>query len=159
KPADALPWFDKGQKKLEALLPRDPERPETREGLRNIHWGRAMALADLDRVADAVKEWDRALRLESGRYADHIRLHRAVVLARTGDYAPALKEADAVLAKKPKGANLYYHAGVVHAAAAAAVSTDENIPSPERARLAEQYAARCVALLTEARAAGYFRDA
>src|SRR5262249_52937298 len=35
KPADALPWFDKGQKKLEAMLPRDPERPETREGLRN----------------------------------------------------------------------------------------------------------------------------
>jgi serine/threonine-protein kinase len=159
KPAEALPWFDRGQGKLEELLERDEQRTETREGLRNIHWGRALALADLDRHADAVKQWDRALAFESGRYADHIRLHRATVLGRSGDYAKALAETDAVLARKPTSGTLFYHAGVAHAAAAGAVQMDATVAPAERAQLAERYAARCVALLTEAQSAGYFRDA
>jgi hypothetical protein len=69
---------------------------------------------------------------------------------RCGDYARALAEADPVLARKPTSGTLFYHAGIAHAAAASAVYMDATVARAERAQLAERYAARCVALLTEA---------
>jgi hypothetical protein len=67
-------------------------------------------------------------------------------------------EADVVLVAKPKAADLLYHAGLVHAAAASAVAAEKKLSSIDREELHERHAARCAALLTEAQAAGYFND-
>jgi serine/threonine-protein kinase len=158
KPEAALEWFERGQTKLEEVLKMDGRRVDTREGLRNIHWGRAMALGDLDRHAEAVRDWERALALDAGNYHGEIRLKRATALASLGQYTAAVAEGDAVLTAKPKTANLLYQAGLVHAAAAGAVAADKKVSSIEREELHERYSARCVALLTEAQTAGYFKD-
>jgi hypothetical protein len=51
-----------------------------------------------------------------------------------------------------------YNLACVYSLAAAAAQKDVALPPAGRARLAEQYAARAVSLLTRAHAAGYFRD-
>jgi tetratricopeptide (TPR) repeat protein len=159
KPEAAIPWFEQARDKLDALFQQNPQRADTREGLRNVYWAWAGALGELDRHAEAVKKWDLVLAWDAGRYKNQIRLHRATAQARAGDYADALKGTDAVLAGEPKNAAIFYNAALVYAVAASEVGKDEKLGEAERKPLTERYAARCVALLTEASAAGYFRDA
>jgi serine/threonine-protein kinase len=159
QPEAALPWFERGRDKLELLLQQNPKRPDTRQALRNIHWGWAMALGDLDRHSEAAKEWEQALAMDAGPYKDEIRLRRATAQARAGDYMQALTEADTVLAGKALDADVFYHAAVLHVAAAIAVDKDEKVPRSERATRADRYAVRAVELLDQALAAGYVKTA
>ncbi len=81
----------------------------------------------------------------------------ALLVVRAGNHARGAAEADAVAqGRAPSGATLLVLARTLSRAAAAA-GRDIRLSAEERERLAEDRAARAVALLRRAHAAGYFR--
>jgi serine/threonine protein kinase/tetratricopeptide (TPR) repeat protein len=144
----SLAWFAKAIALLAPLVQQEPRLVQERRFLRNAHWGRAQALDKLARHGDAVRDWDQALTLNGVPAAEpFIRRGRALTLARAGEHAKAVAEADFLAeAKDATGATLYDLACIC-ALAATAVKDD--------ARLPEHYAARAVALLCQAVAKGW----
>src|SRR5262249_45322449 len=114
--------------------------------LRNSHWGRAQALTQLGRHAEAVQDWDRALELDEGPNRPTFRLSRAVNLAQLGQDQQATTEVEAVLQAGPPTADRLYDAACVFALSAGKAGD----PAVQ-----ERYAARAVALLRDAVAKGY----
>jgi serine/threonine protein kinase/tetratricopeptide (TPR) repeat protein len=174
-----LPWYAKAIALLEPLVRQEPLLVTERSVLRQAHWGRADALHGLGRYADAVKDWDRALALGSdpGRELDHrpasrnsagtplalgpdpgreldLRCRRAVSLARAGEHAKAVAEANALAAAKDVDSGTLYNVACVCAIVSSAVK-DANIPGAGATRLAETYSTRAVELLQQAVAKGY----
>jgi tetratricopeptide (TPR) repeat protein len=148
KPEASLVWFARAIALLAPLVEREPRLITERLFLRNAHLGRATALDRLARHVDAVKDWDRALALcAEPTVKQYLGCARLRSLARAGEHARAVADANALAAGKGvTGGNLYDLAGVC-ALAAAAVKED--------ARLQDRYAARAVELLRQAVARGY----
>src|SRR5262249_53214413 len=147
----SLAWFARAIALLEPLVQQEPRPVTERLFLRNAHWARAQALDKLGRHADAVQDWDRALSLNAVPAGEPgIRSSRAVSLARAGDHARAVAEADALAAAKGATGSALYDLACACALAAAAVQDD--------AKLQDRYAARAVELLRQAVAKG-FKDA
>jgi tetratricopeptide (TPR) repeat protein len=145
RPEEALAWFDLAIGVLTPLVEREPRLVPARLFLCDSHTNRAAALMQLDRFADATRDWDRALELADGKQQVGIRLGRAYGMARF-EPKKAVAEADAVLREDPPS-NLIYNAACVYALSSARI---------QDATLSDQYAARAVALLREAREKGYF---
>jgi hypothetical protein len=80
------------------------------------------------------------------------------VLALSGEAVQAAAEAEAVAGADAKPGELY-DAACVFSQASEATARAKGMPEGERSRLAEQYAGRAVALLRQARQAGFFKDA
>jgi tetratricopeptide (TPR) repeat protein len=114
----------------------------TRDSLLRAHGARADALLRLDRHAEAVKDYDRALALDDGNQRSYFRVERAIALAYLKDHAKAAAEADAVAREGNLPAFLIRDAAAVFAVCSVAARED--------AKLSEQYAARAVALLRRA---------
>jgi serine/threonine-protein kinase len=152
----ALDAFARAVATLEDVLRQDAWDATARNELRTCHIERAGALGRWGRHAEALPDWDRALELEDAdsRERGRLQLSRAATLARLGKHARATAEAQAVVEKE---SGRHYAAASVHALAAAAVRQDTARPQTERERLAEEYAARAIALLAQAKAAGDFR--
>ena len=119
---------------------------------------RAAVLGRLGRPAEAVADWDRALRLAPAAQRASFRVRRAAALARAGDAPRATAEVEELAQGSLPGPDLYALAGV-HALAAAGLARETSGPPPERAGRAERHAGRAVALLIRAAASGHFRDA
>jgi tetratricopeptide (TPR) repeat protein len=137
-PADALPWYARA---IALLADLDPRPDDATLFLRNACWDRASALGQLGRHGEACSDWQRALDLDPGPEREHLRLFLAA----------AQMEAKLRAASKPAGSELYDGA-VVHArAAAAATATAEG-------GLYQQHVRRCLALLQQAKAAGWFQE-
>ena len=66
EPQASLVWFAKAIAALEPVLKRVPRLAKAREHLIQTHWFRADALDSLERYADAVRDWDRAIELSDG---------------------------------------------------------------------------------------------
>jgi serine/threonine-protein kinase len=147
QPRAALDWYAKAIEALQAVLSGDPNNAMARLYLKNAHWGRAQTLARLDRHAEAAQDWGRALELDDGPARLFFRLQRALSLARAGDHAQAVAEANAVAGLQGVPAPGLYDLACVCALASAAVKGD--------AKLADRYAARAVELLRQAVAKGY----
>jgi serine/threonine-protein kinase len=147
-PAASLAWTSKAIALLDPLVAKEHALARERLFLRNAHMIRARALTALNRHADALKDWDKALALNDvPEHLLRIRVDRATTLARLGDHAKAVAEANAVAdAKDVTGSKTCEAAGIC-ALAAAAVKDDS--------KLQEQYAARAVELLRLAVSKGY----
>src|SRR5262245_229290 len=96
----------------------------------------------LDRFAEAIPDWDRAIELDEGPSRPTLRLQRALCLVRT-EPAKAVAEAEELARGEKTPAELLYDAACVCCLASARV--------PDAAER-EKYAARAVALLQQARA-------
>jgi tetratricopeptide (TPR) repeat protein len=144
----ALPWFARAVAILDAALTHDRRLERARKFLRITHGNRFDALTRLGRHAEALKDVDRAISLDNGSDRLLLCIRRAVTLARLGRHAPAIAEADRLTSGPEVQAALLYCAATVFALAAA---------ERREATRAEQHAARAVALLTRARAAGLFQ--
>jgi serine/threonine-protein kinase len=142
----ALDWYAKGIAALQAPA-ADPNHARARLYLRNAHWGRAQALTRLARHPEAAQGWGRALELDNGPARPFFRFQRALSLARAGDHAPAVSEANALAETKDVNASMLYDLACVCSVASASVKND--------AKLSDRYAARAVELLRQAVARGY----
>jgi tetratricopeptide (TPR) repeat protein len=148
EPANALEWFAKAIVRLQPVLQQEPRLVTTRLYLRNAHWGRAAALGQLGRHAEAVADWERASACNDERHRDGLfRLQRAAALARAGQHAEATAAVDALLKPGRADAGTLYGAACVHALTAAGARSD-----PAQA---EKHAARAVGLLRQAVQQGY----
>jgi serine/threonine-protein kinase len=158
KPEAALTWYTKAVRELEDLDPRKGRIMMLAPYLSNSHAGRAIALAKLNRHAEALADWDKALALADGSRRDWLRRDRAFALVRANQVTTAVAEAEALAARGGKMGSFLYDAARIYALAAAATVSKGQPPTPEQQRLVEQYAARAVVLLRQAETAGYFQD-
>jgi serine/threonine-protein kinase len=148
KPQYGLNWFEQAARVLDPLRKQHGQNPSIKLGLCNAHWGRANALLRLNRPAESLPAWDRALEEDNGTSRGPLRLGRACAASRQGEHAQATALARELTGQAPGDGNLLYHAAYVYAVAAGAVRQDH--------RLAEQYAAQAVALLARANATRAF---
>jgi tetratricopeptide (TPR) repeat protein len=110
--------------------------------LGKAHGARADVLLRLSRHSEALKDYDRALALDSGENQWYFRIQRALTLAHLKEHVQAAAEAAAGAGEKGLPAYLLQDAAGVHAICSAAVRDD--------VKLSEQYAAKAVALLRQA---------
>jgi tetratricopeptide (TPR) repeat protein len=92
KEAESLAWLDKAIRTLGKVNQRDRWFRAAQPVLRDSHWNRAVALDQLDRHAESVKDWDRAVALSPAREQPDFRIRRAVSLVRGGEAAAAIAE-------------------------------------------------------------------
>jgi tetratricopeptide (TPR) repeat protein len=155
-PTAALDWYGKAMVVLERVQPPASETSDAKRFLRNAHWGRGEALTLLNRHEEAMADFDRAAALASGAGRTMMQLQRAGSLARMGRHAQAVAHAEPIVQQSPP-AGVLYNSACVYALASAAAARDTQLAEAERTRLAEQYAARAVELLTQVHAAGFFK--
>jgi tetratricopeptide (TPR) repeat protein len=155
---DALPWYDKAEEALQKMLRVDARSAHNQDALRNVYWGRAQALGFLGRHAEALRDWDRTLKIEKGEFRDQVRLLRAATQAQLGDHAAATATADELAGPPPPKAGVCHNRARVYALAAQAARRDQRLKRTERTALAARHAARAVKLLGQAYGAGYFKD-
>jgi serine/threonine protein kinase/tetratricopeptide (TPR) repeat protein len=150
QPEQALQWYDQAIATLEGVLRHVNSDATAALWLRNAHYGRARALDDLKRHAEAAAAWDKAVELSPPPQRAWVRLRRALSRVRAGQVDAAIQEAQE-LAKDADAATLYDAACVLGLAAGR--------PEESAAALSkEQCARRAVALLRQAVAQG-FKDA
>src|SRR5262249_3276552 len=155
-PQDAVGWFGKAIQELEPVLQKAQGNPAGRLYLVNSHWGRAMTLDRLGRLAEALQDWERAVELDTGKNRDWLGMQRALTAPRLRNPAAAATAAQALSRRKLSGPLLHALART-YALASSAARQDAKLPAPDQHRLAEQYAAAAVQLLTRAHAAGHFK--
>jgi tetratricopeptide (TPR) repeat protein len=162
QPEAAMGWYQKAIATLELLMAVQPRPAKVRFFLRNSHAGRAMALADLGRHAEATRDWERALELDDGRGEVFVRVNLAESRLRRSqkdkDTAGCLAATAEYEALKSTGAELLYNAACHRAICAAVIPQDPKTPAADAARLAKEQADQAMAWLHKAVAAG-FKDA
>jgi tetratricopeptide (TPR) repeat protein len=152
----SLDWLGKAIRTLDDVLQKVPGDPVARQVLRNAHGSRARELTRLQRHAQALPDWDRALELDTGPRRQQYRVARARTLVRLGDHARATAEAKDLAGQQGlSGGRLYELAGIYALAATAA--RKETLPDAGNESPAESYAARAVQLLRQAYDTGYFK--
>jgi len=159
EPQAALHWYGKAVRRLGKLLQREPRLTEARLALGRTYSGRAEAYAMLKRHAEAVAQYSEALKLTEGPARNAVRMFRAMALAHSGDHARAAAEAEAVASANEGDGEALNAVAYIFVRAAHAAGRDESLTERNRARLAEQYAARAIALLAKAQATGLFNGA
>jgi tetratricopeptide (TPR) repeat protein len=155
----ALQWWARAITTLEPVLVREPMHANTRLYLRNAHWDRSAVYKALGRPADALSDLDRTVALDDGRQRDEIRLYRTAVLAGTGKYQEALREAETLARSSSlEAGRLDYGLACTFAVASTSARQDATLEPGARAARAEQLAVRAVERLSRARDAGFFRN-
>jgi hypothetical protein len=132
--------------------------PAQRDLLIDAHQQRAETLAQMEKYGDAVADWDRLVVLVPEKHTLFVRFTRADVLARAGAYLEAAAEVENLVKLADTGEASYFLARV-SALSAAAARKDSKRPEGERRDLSEQFGARAVQLLGDARDRGYFTNA
>jgi tetratricopeptide (TPR) repeat protein len=161
KPQDALDWYAKALRTLQTARQAEPGHTQAREALRDNYRGRADAFARLQRHAESLADWDRALELDTWPDRNELRLQHAQALARVGEHAQATAEARGLAEGKDLPGGVLYALARVYALSAKAVHAGQFkgavLPQAERDKLAEQYAAHAIDLLRKAQGAGFFK--
>jgi tetratricopeptide (TPR) repeat protein len=158
KSAEALVWYAKAFPILEELLRQEGQPVEARYYLAHARRGRAEAHGQQGHHAEALKDWEEALVLDDGSCRQEMRAGRATTLARMDDHAQAVEEAKALSGQTPRTPRVLFGLACAYAAAAGAAGHDGKLSTAERDRLAAEYAARAVELLSKADKAGLFQD-
>jgi tetratricopeptide (TPR) repeat protein len=154
--AESLSWFNRAIEVAEQTLRQAPADFGARQALANAYFARAYTLTRLGRLAEGQPDWERAIALAERRDLPRCWFHRAHLLAQGDQHAPAAAAAERLLEVEPADGSSRYNAACVYALSAAAARQDEQMAPTDRDALAERYAARAVALLAQAQAAGYF---
>jgi tetratricopeptide (TPR) repeat protein/tRNA A-37 threonylcarbamoyl transferase component Bud32 len=149
---EALDLLEQAIPPLEEI---DRQNAAARAHLRNCYGHRAQCRAALGQHLESVPDWDKLMALvDPGDGRDWVRMQRALALARGGDHAAAVADAEALAQGKSAGTS--YSLACVCALSSAAARHDDKLPQDQRDKRSEEYAARVVPALRQARAAGYF---
>jgi serine/threonine-protein kinase len=158
-PNEALPWFDKAQAALKGALRHDEGNVGARRFLWVTHWQRADALLKLERLAESLTEWGRAVELSpTAEERATTRVSQAYALARLGKYDQAAPVAEEYAGRPSARGFMAYRAARVLSLASAAAGRGPGREAAEREKLAERYASGAVALLRRLQSQGYFKD-
>jgi tetratricopeptide (TPR) repeat protein len=157
-PVAAVAWFDRNIAALEQVLRTEPRHALARTNLSGTHMRRGEALRLMDRSQEARKDWEQAIALGEGQTEITLWLNRVLALALCGEHSRAVNEVEAIIKKGQRPENDLYNFACIYSIASAAASKDANLTPASRSRFAEQYAARAVVLLVNARTAGSFND-
>jgi serine/threonine protein kinase len=152
----SLDWFTRAIQLAEKTRNQAPAHFGARQTLGNAYFSRAYTLTRLRRLEEAKPDWDNALALAQGEQIPRFRLHRASLLVQAGQHAPAAVEAERLLDTASMTGEIIYNAACVFALCSAAAGQDMQLTPTERDALVERHAARAVALLAKAEAAGFF---
>src|SRR5262249_51809783 len=107
-PLESLPWSARAIETAGPVVEADPHNRTARGCLYDAHFGRAIALRELGREAEAAADWKRALELSAGQSDINMRLFRPPTLALMGHHIQAAKEMDTLLAEgMVQPANMY----------------------------------------------------
>jgi len=158
RPQPALTRHNEAVDLVETILKQEPQHFEAQSRAYNAHGARAQAYEALGRWEEAVKDWDRVVELDRGPNAWERRLFRALALARAGEVARAVAEAQELEAKPEVTAEGHYNLACVLALAAGKSPADSRLSSAERKELAERAAKRAVSVLRRLHTQGYFND-
>jgi serine/threonine-protein kinase len=142
---------------LEGLTPEGQRSEAVRESLCKALGGRAQTFTQIRRYPEAVRDWDRATGFAATANRDWFGRQHALALARAGDHAAAAAAVEELLTGATPSGEALYALACVESLASAAAAADARLGAKERRRLADADAARGIALLKRARAAGYFR--
>jgi len=156
---EALDRLALGVRLAEDALRREPQDTTARARAIGVHGTRAEIFEFLERFADAAKEWDRVVELESGPARISRRGSRAWCLVRAGDHARAVAEAGEWAALPDATDETFYSVARIYSRAIEPALGDKKLSATEREQLAERYAAQAMALLRKLQNKGYFQDA
>ena len=145
KPSESLDWFAKSIAQFDPLLDeKSPKLPVVKLYKCNAFKGRAQALDKLNRHADAVKDWDKAVELAERGLSPRSRAMRALSLLNAGRSEDAVDEVIVLTKLKGWDRAALYNFACIYSVAGTKKKTNQ-----------EQYAQRAVALLRRAIQAGY----
>jgi serine/threonine-protein kinase len=166
---------DRAEKTYREALPirerlvRDfPKVPDYQDGLARLLRDLGVLSNQRGKLAQAEDALGRALALRERLVRAHpdvpdyhsqltqVRTDRASLLANRGSHARAAAEAETLARGKGAKGLDFYNAACVYSLCSAAAGKDPGLSPAERGRLVEKYAGRAVALLQQARKAGYF---
>ncbi len=135
---DALTWYQKAAKTLNAIIPRPPDATLA---LRYACWDTANALGQLGRHAKAIQFWRNAITLDDGTDGDKLRLFLAA------------EQIEEKLKAGPRPAG-----DVLYEAARACARAKEAAARAKEPTLEERYTRRTLDLLKQAQSTGWFGD-
>jgi len=158
QPEAALKWYGEAIQDLAGLLAQNAQDLTVRNYQRGAYQGRAAALGQLGRHAEALADLDKVIELSDQKQRPRVRLSRTVVLARAGNYDQAVTEADELAKANSPAASSLYELACVYSLASAAAGKDTKLTVAKRTERAKQYGAHAVELLTAAHGAGYFKE-
>ncbi|HVJ79608.1 MAG TPA: tetratricopeptide repeat protein, partial [Planctomycetia bacterium] len=144
KPADSLPLYDLAIRTLTPVHEKEPRDVRARSFLRNSHLGQALAYGLLNKHAEAVKDWDRAVALSSAAEQPTLGAKRAASLALAGQVAKAVDEISELAKSAKPNAGQWYDFACVYAVASGKVADKK-----------QEYAGRAMELLQQAVKAGW----
>lgn len=148
---ESLSWFEKDIATLTPVHQAEPRDIWTKQFLRNSHYSRAQAYDLLQRYADAIKDWDRAVELSAPVDQPNPRAHRAFSRQLAGQFAEAVAEVAELTKPAPDAsgsekwtAGQWYDFACVYSVASAKLADKK-----------QEYADRAMELLQQAVKAGY----
>ncbi len=157
KPADSILVFDRAERTLKELL-TTPAHARAEGFLRNTYMGRAEARALVALYAEALADWDKAIELTTEPGRDGIRIYRAGTLARMGEHVKAAEVARSLTSAEKTPAAMIYNSACVYALCSTWATRHAALPTPEREKLAEDYALLALKQLHRAQAAGFLKS-
>ncbi len=92
KRVDSLEWLDRAIRTIQPVFEREPRSAGTRPLLRECHLSRARTYAFLQKPAEAVKDWDRALLISTPTEQQEVRASRVYSLTHVGRIAEAVAD-------------------------------------------------------------------
>jgi tetratricopeptide (TPR) repeat protein len=147
KPADSLPWYDRAIRALTSVHRQDPRMVAPRLALGNSHAARAMAHDQLEKHAEALKDWTRAIDLSPPQQQRLFRSQRASTRVRAGQPAEAVAEVAELTRTGQWPAEQWYDFACIYALASGKVADKK-----------QEYADQAMRMLRQAVQAG-FKDA
>lgn len=154
KPAESLEWYDLAIQTLQPVHEKAPRDPTAKHFLRQSYWARAQAYNQLQKPAEAVKDWGRAIDLSPPDERPQFRASRAISKIQAGMVVEAVVEVSELTIPvvdatgSPKwNADQWYNFACIYAIASGKIADKE-----------QEYADRAMELLHKAVQAG-FKDA
>lgn len=154
---DALVWYSKSIEASSSALAKQAENTFARQTLHGSHLGRARVYHELNQPAESAKDYRRTLELSEGERQPNYVNVRPRALAHLGEHTRAAAEAEAIVVAGNVSGSNFKELGSVMAQCSGVARNDSSLPEAERETLAERYAVRAHAYLTQAQAKGYFQ--
>ena len=147
----ALACHDQGIELAQQALSQEPNDIEAKAWLHSLHRAKAYTLCRLDRFAEALPHWDRAIGFAEGEGRTFCRIERALERAVVGEHRQATDEAAKIFhAANPQNLT-WLNAARVYSRALEAVERDSALDEAERLHAIRDYAQRgleCLARIT-----------